>query len=195
MNAHKVLNFLYIPVRCRCLFISLLLIAACTTTPEETAQEDATPTIDLPSFLASDNEDASECSADGECSSVFTVDEATDALPLMPQEVAGIELGIPEGYTSFTMGEETIFTNSDDAGGFSITITRSLPERLESVDFEAGDAIQNGGWKVNTQDYGAAARFTTAEGEMIFIEGLANPGYWPAYRVTFDAILETVTIP
>lgn len=196
------------------ILILLLLLAACSedkkddtpsTTPTSTP---VTAGYTGPLLGSSSLEESSECSAGGGCSGSASevVEAVEESLPLTEQTVEVFSLGIPEGYSPLVVADEVIITavSAETIGGFTVILRRveeadlaDILEKYEQPHFEAGTAIENEtltGHSLPNSNLGTIALLRSAEGQMVFVEGFATPGYWPAFSVTFDAMVETLEL-
>lgn len=183
----------------------VLMLPACTN--EEEKKEVPTPTSVTTGYTGpfiSSNTVQEGCTEGGCGGAVSQMALVEAALPLQTQTIAGFTLGIPEGYSPIVFDEEVVIsaTSVDTIGGFTIVLRKisdlqEITARFEQADFESGTPIKNPtltGTRLPNKQVGTIALLQTEEGQMIFVEGFASPGYWPAFTVTFDAMLETITL-
>lgn len=193
----------------RILLITLLiLILTACTEKEKKESPSPTPTSVTTGytgpFIGSGDPTPEGCTEGGCGGAVEQVELVEESLPLQTQTVAGFTLGIPEGYSPIVFDEEVVIsaTSAETIGGFTVILRKisdleEITERFEQPDFETGTPIENPTLTGNTlpnKQVGAIALLQSEDGQMVFVEGFASPGYWPAFTVTFDAMLKTITL-
>ncbi|KAB2903827.1 MAG: hypothetical protein F9K27_11905 [Anaerolineae bacterium] len=199
----------------RVIFLILVVfsLAACSEKKDEKAKPLPTATSVTSGYTGpfigggDAGQEESGCTEAGGCGGVVEqVELVEEALPLQTQKVAGFSLGIPEGYSPIIFDEEVVIsaTSAETIGGFTVVLRevtqddlQAILERFDQPDFETGTLINNPvlkGHQLPNKQVGTIALFEAENGRMVFVEGFASPGYWPAFTVTFDAILETVAL-
>lgn len=209
----------------RNLFIAgffMAILAACSQAQDSpTPQPTLTPTVTVttpkitytgPSIgsvgevLGQSQTDASACEEGDACISdvdLAALNLSDEALPLLPQAIGDITLGIPTGYQLLEAGQEILITaqSTETLGGYVFSLRRvdetglqTLLSRFDDPDFSAGTPFKQGaGQWLPTGDYGAIALLQGDDGQHLFIEAFAEHAYWPAFQNTFIAMLESLT--
>lgn len=197
------------------MLLIILLLVACQQEEknERKTEETAEPTPVTAGYAGpfiggASGEESEGCTANGGCSGAASelVDFVQDSLPLSTQTVEGFTLGIPEGYSPLVVADEIILTavDAETLGGFTVVMRKieaadlaTILEKYEQPDFSTGKPIENEtltGHSLPNSNLGTIALLESAEGQKVFVEGFASPGYWPAFTVTFDALLETLEL-
>ena len=193
--------------------VLLAAITACTSNSELSAPP--TPTNITSGFRgpvlggSGTGEESESCSEEGGC--VQNDDEPVEMdsapLTLVQQRVGNFNIGIPEGYAPITLDDGILIrvVSPELLGGFTVSLREinaaQLPDLLEHFgqpDFEEGTSIQHltlTGNVLPTGDYGVIVLLSAGDGRQIFVEAFAaSPAYWEAFRATFDAMLESLTL-
>lgn len=160
----------------------------------------------------SDSTDEEACKVDSECNIFAAVDIEGEAvpLPLTPQTVLELSLGIPDTFEVLMVGDQAIISTSDPEehpGNFRVTLQWLDEDGLESllggytqldevnrVDYQtealSGYTLPNG----PDSELGMVGVWTVPDGRTLVTEAFVDPGYWPLYSSTFRAMVDSITL-
>lgn len=130
-------------------------------------------------------------------------------LPLTEQTLFGLTMGIPDGFTPIELSNRLLISATDPAntpGEFTVIFRRVTADELtgyldQIADLDATKQFdrQNAdgsltGYTIPYGERGEVAVFDLGEGQSLFINGFAAPGYWNTYSATFEAMLDSLRL-
>lgn len=130
-------------------------------------------------------------------------------LPLTEKTLFGLTMGIPDGFTPIELSNRLLISATDPAntpGEFAVIFRRVTSEELANyldqiADLDATKQFerQNAdgsmtGYTIPYGERGEVAVFDLGEGQSLFINGFAAPGYWNTYSATFEAMLDSLRL-
>lgn len=150
---------------------------------------------------------------DGECGvAVGNVEENALPLPLISQNVLGIEMGIPEGFEILENNENEVIIETDDEetfpGDFFVIIqlgtandVETLLNRYAKLDYDRQVDYENrsetlNGYRLPNSDLGMVAIVVLDQelDQYLMMQGIVLPGYWGKYEATFVEMTKSVEI-
>lgn len=162
--------------------------------------------------LSDDDVDES-CEVGSECNIFASVDIEGEALPLplTPQMVLGLVVGIPNGFEAIMLSNQAIIAtvaNEQHPGNFRVTlqwldvvgVERLLKgytqlDEVNRVEYHTnsltGYTLPNG----VDSELGMVGVWTTPDGRTLVTEAFVDPGYWPLYAATFRSMIDSITLP
>ncbi len=130
-------------------------------------------------------------------------------LPLTEQTAFGLTIGIPDGFSPVELSNRLLISATDPAatpGEFTVIIRRITAEELtdyltqiadldptKQFDRENADGSLVG-YVVPYGERGEVAVFELADGQSLFINGFAAPGFWNTYGATFESMLDSLAL-
>lgn len=205
--------------------VMILLLAACggekdKDTPQPTAEPSATSAPSIATNYTgpllnplSDTTDEEACKVDSDCNIFASVEIEGEALPLplVPQNILGLSIGVPENFEFFIIGTQAIMSTLDNEqhpGNFRVTLQwldedgvgRLLGgytqlDEVNRVDYQtdtlSGYTLPNG----PDSELGMVGVWTAPDGRILVTEGFIDPGYWPLYAATFRTMIDSITLP
>lgn len=130
-------------------------------------------------------------------------------LSLMHQTVFGLIVGVPDGFSPVELSSRLLISASDPAttpGEFTVIFRRVTSEELtgyldQIADLDATKQFNRQnvdgsltGYTIPYGERGEVAVFDLGEGQSLFINGFAAPGYWDTYSATFEAMLDSLRL-
>lgn len=200
-----------------------LLLAACNNKKEDQGNEDREPTaipaptsvvagFDGPLLNPITNNTSEDCLLNPEggsdCSvAVGHVEESAMPLPLTPQAVLDITLGIPADFEVLPVGDQvSIETNDSEAhpGNFRVFVQWADAEGVDkllasytNLDLSHKAEQTRGnldGYTIPNAELGMVGVWQVESTRYLVLEGFVSPGYWPMYAATFQAMFDSVEI-
>lgn len=128
-------------------------------------------------------------------------------LPLTEQTTFGLTMGIPDGFAPVELSNRLLISATDPAntpGEFTVIIRRVTTDELEGylsqiADLDVtqkfdrhNDDESLTGYTIPYGERGEVAVFELTEGQSLFINGFAAPGFWNTYGATFEAMLDSL---
>ncbi len=130
-------------------------------------------------------------------------------LPLTEQTAFGLTIGIPDGFAPLELNNRLVISASDTAatpGEFTVIIRRVTAEELadyltQIADLDATKQFDREnadnsltGYVIPYGERGEVAVFGLADGQSLFINGFAAPGFWNTYSATFESMLDSLSL-
>ena len=159
-------------------------------------------------------EDCSMDDPDGACGvSVIDIEENALPLPLVMQDVAGVIMGVPEGFDLLDgSADEVIIEAADDEafpGGFFVVVGHGTADEVDrllnryvGLDYDRRAEFQNtagtlNGYRLPNGNSGMVAIVELDEGgdSYLMMQGIVGAGYWPQYEATFIEMALSVELP
>lgn len=158
-------------------------------------------------------EDCSIDDPDGSCGvSVINIEENALPLPLGMQDVAGVMMGVPEGFDVVDNGADEVFIETEDdeafPGNFFVIVEHGTADEVDrllnqyvGLDYDRRADFQNeagtlNGYRLPNGNLGMVAIVELdAEGDdYLMMQGIVVAGYWPQYEATFIEMAQSVEL-
>lgn len=132
----------------------------------------------------------------------------SDPLPLTEETIAGLTIGVPEGFELLDLGNRWLISALDDEatpGEFTVTIRQVPTTEIESILGEIAGLdesekidypnIDSGlkGYSIPYGERGEIGVFEIGQGQQLVVNGFAAPGAWPNYSATFENMLASLS--
>jgi hypothetical protein len=209
------------------LLLLVFALAACANENSEPEQESTSATLPPTSIITdytgpilnsssssggSSNESCGEPDPNNPnagCVAHTTQNTSSSApLPLTERTIAGLTIGVPEGFELLDLGNRWLISALDaeaTLGEFTVTIRQVPTAEIENILGEIADLDQSekidhqnpdsglNGYSIPYGERGEIGVFEMESGQQIVINGFAAPGAWPNYSATFEQMLASLS--
>jgi hypothetical protein len=127
---------------------------------------------------------------------------SSEPLPLTEQTIAGLTIGVPEGFELIDLGGRWLVSALDaeaTPGEFTVTIRQVPTTEIENIlgeitGLDESEKVDRqtsnlNGYSIAYGERGEIGVFEIDDGQQLIVNGFAAPGAWSNYRATFENML------